>query len=176
VQLSIRIWLITALFLISGSVTMVLAEQHCDDGKPLSIRSYEQHIDGVVIDRQKGLMWMRCAYGQQWSAGRCKRHAETFTWREAQMEIAKFNENGGAFGFTDWRLPTLDEMLSITIPECEKPALDLGAFPDAPITAYWTSTPDPIYPPGVILVHFINGHVYMGNRSVAWVMRLVRRS
>jgi hypothetical protein len=48
-------------------------------------------------------------------------------------------------------------------------------FPDAPITAYWTTTPDPVYPPGVMLVHFVNGRAYMGNRSVAWSMRLVRQ-
>lgn len=164
-------WVLIALLFIPGSLPVAFAEQSCDPGEPTAA---VRLLDGVAIDRRSGLMWMRCAYGQRWDAGHCERHAETFTWREAQVEIARFNEQGGAFGFTDWRLPTVAEMLSIVVPGCEEPALNIRVFPNAPITAYWTTTPDPVYPPGVMLVHFVNGRAYMGNRSVAWSMRLVR--
>ena len=172
VRLLFRAYIISVFLSISGLSKPAFAGQSCSTEGRGGV--FEQRDDGIAIDRQSGLMWMRCAFGQQWNAGRCEHNAETFTWNEARMEIARFNEQGGRFGYADWRLPTIDELQSIVEPGCEEPALDTQVFPDAPVTAYWTSTPDPVYAPGVMLVHFVNGRVYMGNRSVNWAMRLVR--
>lgn len=171
-SLTFRAGIMSVFLSISGFSAAVLAGQYCSgEGQD---RAFELRDDGIAVDRQSGLMWMRCAFGQHWNAGRCEHNAETFTWKEAQMEIARFNDQGGAYGFSDWRLPTIEELQRIVVPGCEEPALDTRVFPDAPVTAYWTSTPDPVYAPGVMLVHFVNGRVYMGNRSVTWAMRLVR--
>ena len=174
VTLTFRVQIFTVFLAIVAIAMPAFAEQYCSDEG--HARSFEQRDDGIAIDRQRGLMWMRCAYGQRWNAGRCEHNAETFTWKEAQMEIARFNDEGGAYGFIDWRLPTIEELQSLVVPGCEDPALDTRVFPDAPVTAYWTSTFDPVYEPGVMLVHFVNGRVYMGNRAVHWAMRLVRQS
>lgn len=171
-SLTFRACILTLFLSFLGFFTTVDAGQLCSSEEVGS--AFELRDDGIAVDRQSGLMWMRCAFGQQWTAGRCEHNAETFNWKEAQMEIVRFNEQGGAYGYTDWRLPTIEELQSLVLPGCEEPALDTRVFPDAPVTAYWTSTPDQAYEPGVMLVHFINGHVYMGNRSVNWVMRLVR--
>lgn len=151
-----------------------IAEQVCKPTNAGNIaRQFDTTREGVVIDKQ-GLMWMRCALGQQWATGRCVRSHESYTFREAQDYINEYNSRGGAFGFADWRLPTLAELLSIVEPACHAPAANRNVFPEAPVTAFWTSTLDPAYAQGVMLVHFVNGRVYMGNRSVAWSVRLVR--
>lgn len=170
--LRMRACLVPGFLFISVLSTAVFAGQSCRGQEPGHV--FETRDDGIAIDKQSGLMWMRCAFGQRWHAGRCERQAEIFTWNEARVEISRFNADGGVFGFNDWRLPTITELQSIVVPGCEEPALDTAVFPDAPITAYWSSTPDPDYEPGVMLVHFVNGRIYMGNRAVHWAMRLVR--
>jgi hypothetical protein len=117
---------------------------------------------------------MRCALGQQWQSPDCVPLYDEFSWVEARMTVAQFNREGGAYSFSDWRLPTLDELLTIVEPRCDSPALDVRVFPRAPITGYWTATPDPDYADGAMLVHFYNGRGYMGNRSQDWAVRLVR--
>jgi len=129
---------------------------------------------GLVKDVRTGLTWMRCAMGQRWQSETCTLSNERYNLSEAQLAIEQFNSEGGAFGFSDWRLPTVEELLTLVDSRCEEPALNMGIFPQAPITAFWSSTADADYPDGAMLVHFVNGHRYMGNRSVAWAVRLVR--
>jgi hypothetical protein len=156
-------------------IPVVSADSNCTDIQASAPKPVYDHGDnGAAIDRRSGLMWMRCAFGQQWQANRCTGRAETLTWREVELEISRFNEQGGAMSYNDWRIPTVEELLSLVIPGCYEPALDIRTFPDTPVTAFWTSTTDPAYQPGMMLVHFVNGRVYMGNRSVAWPVRLVR--
>lgn len=129
---------------------------------------------GTVKDTRSGLTWMRCALGQTWQSQTCVPLYERLNWREAELTIDQLNRQGGIFEHNDWRLPTMAELLMIVDSRCDRPALDVRVFPRAPITAYWTSTPDPDYSSGAMLVHFVNGRAYMGNRSLAWAVRLVR--
>ena len=141
-----------------------------------STRAIEPHFiinGGTVKDTRSGLIWMRCALGQQWQSETCVPLYDRLSWRESELMIDQLNHQGGAFGRQEWRLPTVAELLTIVDRFCEKPALDRRVFPRAPNTAYWASTPDPAYAAGAMLVHFINGHAYMGNRSLAWAVRLV---
>jgi len=135
---------------------------------------FDLRQQGVAIDKRNGLMWMRCTLGQQWRDGTCSQVYETFNWRDAHIAIADLNAGGGAFGHRDWRLPSLAELRTLVAPDCYYPALDILAFPLAPVTGYWSSTADPDYVSGKMLVHFLNGRTYMSNRSAVWTVRLVR--
>jgi hypothetical protein len=68
---------------------------------------YEENTiedDKVVIDHATGLMWHQ--------SGSFK----NLSWKRAKKWVVKLNENGYA-GFKDWRLPTLEETVSLLGPE-----------------------------------------------------------
>lgn len=58
------------------------------------------HRDGVVLDRTTGLMWQQAASPQQ------------MVYRLAMEWINSLNKRGYA-GFNDWRLPTLEEAITL---------------------------------------------------------------
>ncbi len=56
--------------------------------------------DKVVIDHATGLMWHQSG------------SSVNISWKRSKNWVTKLNENGYA-GFTDWRLPTLEETVSL---------------------------------------------------------------
>ena len=91
--------------------------------------------DGTVLDQQTGLMWFKNG----------KSTMGAIAWEEA-----------GAFcgglkfaGYSDWRLPTKDEMATILDTHNQSPALPLKSPFENVVTFldYWTET-DHIYGPG----------------------------
>ncbi|MBU0655280.1 MAG: DUF1566 domain-containing protein [Gammaproteobacteria bacterium] len=117
---------------------------------------YIVHGDsGTVTDKKTGLMWKRCPEGK--SGQHCdKGSAKIYGWDKITMEL----DNGISFGgYDDWRLPTFDEVLTLVWCESgtlevdiwevyctikpgdwQKPAIDLGAFPNAYFSnGYWVS-------------------------------------
>lgn len=80
----------------------------------------------------------------------------------------------GLCGAHDWRIPTVDELLSIIANDRYGPAVDTAFFPDSVPTWYWSSTPYPYGPGGAWLVHFGHGYVYGDSKAAAAHVRLVR--
>jgi hypothetical protein len=70
--------------------------------------------DGIATDTETGLTWLRFAHGQTWQNNTTMGEAEwTDGWKPA-FEVAKqFNTQGGYAGFTDWRLPAIDELKTL---------------------------------------------------------------
>jgi len=71
------------------------------------IHDYEKqtlHGDKVVIDKTTGLMWQQSGSD------------DYITYAKARKYIDKLNTNSFA-GFTDWRLPTLEEAMSLMAPK-----------------------------------------------------------
>lgn len=107
--------------------------------------------DGTATDTMTGLIWARCAEGQQWSdvSGTCGGTAATFDWQAAlQVAADKAATDPG------WRLPNIKELASIVEYQCFSPAINLEIFPNAPDSpptnwgangtpelGYWSSTP-----------------------------------
>ena len=79
--------------------------------------------DGTVTDASTGLMW------QQAEAG-------AMNWEAALV----YCENLELAGHDDWRLPNLNELLSIVDYELYDPAIDTTFFPGAMSSEYWSST------------------------------------
>jgi hypothetical protein len=107
--------------------------------------------DGTIVDKLTGLMWTKDA-----------NLAGFKTWQEALDYVASMNSgNIENFGYTDWRLPNINELESLIDADQCSPALPKGdPFNNVQsYTNYWSSTT-------------YAGHtshawcVYMGNGSV----------
>jgi hypothetical protein len=78
------------------------------NGKPLdyTTNDYQDNRDGTITDHATGLMWQKGG------------SEEGITYYNAKDYIIKLNRDRFA-GFSDWRLPTTPELLSLVEPERE---------------------------------------------------------
>ncbi|KRG54081.1 DUF1566 domain-containing protein [Stenotrophomonas nitritireducens] len=91
---------------------------------------FTQHADGVVYEPARDLHWT-----QDDVAGGRMTHAD------ALAAVAKLNAE--AFGgFTDWRLPEVEELFLLADRSRCSPAIDITAFPTCQSDWYWTATDD----------------------------------
>lgn len=115
---------------------------------------------GMVTDQRTGLTWSQ----ENVPGGERK-------WAEAQKACIEF-ELGG---FSDWRLPSIRELLTIVDYERHEPAIDIAFKCDS--AWYWTSTP---YhgSPGVVawVVSFGSGNASWLNQDYGYLVRAVRSS
>ncbi|MCI5228088.1 MAG: DUF1566 domain-containing protein, partial [Candidatus Electrothrix sp. AX2] len=122
-----RIFLL--LICLSLAIT-VHAEQTCrTDFIPASTPDSQlvDNGDGTVTDSKTGLMWKQCLEGL--SGSDCATgSAESFTWQEALQQPGVINHAGGFAGYTDWRLPNINELISIVEEQCYNPAINLNRF------------------------------------------------
>ncbi len=92
----------------------------------INLPSYTDNGDGTVTDRVTGLMWQKVDAGET-------------TWENAVARSAAVNTGG----YTDWRLPTPTELVSLAHYNAGNPAAVNGAFfPNHPAGAaeyWWTS-------------------------------------
>jgi hypothetical protein len=65
--------------------------------------------DGLVIDIDNNLMWMRCEFGQTWNGVYCEGKAERLKFDEAQSTAKRTNYGG----YSNWRVPTIQEINSL---------------------------------------------------------------
>ena len=138
--------------------------------------------DDVAIDTETHLMWCRYAVGQSWQAGQVVGEVERMMWDKAMECAEAFNKNIRCGGFSDWRLPTIDELKSL-IDNNHSPTINPTVFPNTPKggffnfkAAFWSSSPYVGGPSYAWSVNFFNGYVNYYLRSNALPVRLVRAS
>lgn len=130
------------LLMLLSAVAPALAEQRCDTSRyPLSAPTerFTDNGDGTVTDTSSGLMWMRCAVGQDWTGGTCAGEALAFSWSAAEAAAAAVNRSGDRF-FNDWRVPGLRDLAMIVERECQNPRINLTVFPNTAPVFFWTSS------------------------------------
>lgn len=136
---------IPLLLLLLPGLTAALAEQRCDTSQhPLSspTERFTDNGDGTVTDTASGLMWMRCALGQDWTGGTCNGDAQRYAWASTQPAADAVNASGEHF-FSDWRVPGLRDLAMIVERECQNPRINLTVFPNTASAFFWTqSTPE----------------------------------
>jgi Protein of unknown function (DUF1566) len=110
-------------------------EQH--HREHVSLAGYVENGDGTVTDVKTHLMWMQCAQGQ--TGPQCEGVVLQYTWDLAMRIPETVNRRGGFAGYTDWRLPNLQELQSL-IRMDSHPTICLDAFPNAPEALFWSST------------------------------------
>lgn len=112
----------------------------------------------AVYDRTTGLTWSRGNVG-----GKRLEHAAA----------AKACADLTLAGRSDWRLPTIQELLSIVDYSKHGPAIDVGVF-DCESAWYWTSTPCAWAAGAAWIVYFVDGHSLYDGRDYAYCVRAVR--
>ncbi len=130
--------------------------------------------NGTATQTATGLMWKRCHENN--TGDRCSSGgAVFFTWEEA-LNAA---QNEVFAGHSDWRLPSVKELMSITEYSCTDPALNFTVFPSRfpDDQRYWSSTPfistngndDRAYS-----LRILNGLPLVALRTETFMVRFVR--
>lgn len=142
-------------------------------GKPAKTKpsaasgSYTINGDGTVTDTKMGLMWKQCSEGR--SGAECSvGTAAAYKWGDA---MSKFGSSVSFAGYSDWRIPSLDELSTLIYCSNGKPweearaggcrdnsrypVIDQQSFPNTELAGYWSSTP--------------GGRVAFGAWDGAWV-------
>lgn len=115
-----------------------IAQQICNEAIPLTApdNRFVIHEDGTVSDLATGLMWMRCALGQSSAESTCEGDARTFSWSGALQS----STTSTFAGYSDWHLPNIKELASITEDACSSPSINENVFPNTDNQFYWSST------------------------------------
>lgn len=137
--------------------------------KPDSI--YQINSDGTVLDLQTNLLWQRCSLGQSWDANTstCIGTASTHTWQQALALTSNLA------GFTDWRLPNIKELASLTDLARSNPAINSTIFPNTVSSIYWSGSAVAFDGSGAWTLHFYNGgDLNDDSKGNDYYVRLVR--
>lgn len=86
--------------------------------------SLRDNADGTVTDEKTGLIWQKIASDQ------------AMTWEQALKYCGELK----LAGQTDWRLPNIKELRSLSDNRKVEPSLDKTFFPKAQPASYWSST------------------------------------
>ncbi|WP_097111430.1 DUF1566 domain-containing protein [Arsukibacterium tuosuense] len=124
------------------------------------------HENGTTTHLPTGLIWMRCAVGQDWNGETCIGDAMGMDWPQA-LQTAKDHDFAG---YSDWRVPDYKELNSILELACFSPAINLTVFPNTPASNltiapnnppswFWSSSVslNAMYAPKPRFVGFSNG-------------------
>ena len=142
---------------------------------------------GTYFDTELQLLWTRCAFGQEWTmAGDCGGVAQMLTLAQAQLIAAEYQLNG----YDDWRLPSVDELLSIVScagadsqsswdsGQCQDNAFALAVgnqlFPNNPVGVYWSQSQSPERSYFNQAVEPASGKIHHVDKAYSYYLLLVR--
>ena len=122
---------------------------------------FSDSSEGCVLDRSTGLTWSK----DNVPGGR-------MNWVKAKEACAALRLGG----FSDWRLPTVQELLTLVDYERHDPAIDTEHFA-CESAWYWTATPAHSSPGAFAwFVYFYHGGSRWGNQGLDAHVRAVRAS
>jgi len=127
-------------------------------GSGFSNQFSPDQIDGVIIDHASGRMWQRSG------------SLIAVTYSEAQAYVDSLNKNQFA-GFNDWRLPTLEEAMSLMEPKRQG---DLYIDPVFDRNQPWIWTADKTGAGAAWYVNFNDGNCYRNDLNLNDYVRAVR--
>lgn len=117
-------------------------------------KRFELFDNIVVVDHQTGLMWQAA-------------HTQSMTWDQAKDYATKLD----CGGFKNWRLPTIEELITLINFKKHSPASD---FPNMPLGTFWSSSSNVYYPTNAWNVNFYYGYVDNFSKANSIVARCVR--
>ena len=113
--------------------------------------------DGTISDTKTRLMWRKDG------------SKERLTYAQAEEFIAELNREE----WTDWRLPTIEELFSLVDFTKREPAVN--PMFECEKASYWSSTPVAGYSNLAWIVYFYDGNVNNNNRSNRYFVRPCRQ-
>lgn len=119
---------------------------------------FVDHGDGTVTDTVTGLDWQQAEV------------ESAMTWEEALA----YAEGLLLAGQTDWRLPSIKELRSLSDDGFVRPSIDRHCFPGMRSSPYWSSTSQVNRPTRAWYVDFDSGLVTYAEKSVGQCVRCVR--
>lgn len=123
-----------------------------------SATRFESGID-TVTDIGSGLMWSHTL-----GSG---------NFKKAEKVVAEANQKKLG-GFSDWRLPTVEELFCLSDRSRYSPAINTDFFPDTKSDWYWSSSSSAIDSDGAWIVTFYDGYSFRVYRSGTAFVRAVR--
>ncbi len=148
--------------ILAVAASLCAQDERSSEATPVVVTGLSERLEisgSVVTDHKTGLMWTRSNVG-----------GKRFTWGEAK----KWGSDIG--GYADWRLPTIQELLSIVDYErASGPTINPVFECDA--SWYWTSTPVASSPSDYAwVVSFNLGYSSWYDQSGEGFVRAVRSS
>ena len=139
-------------------------------------------VDGTVLasgaanwacvrDNVTGLIWEK-----KTTAGGYQDYRSVYRWNGVSGYINSLNSNKFC-GYTDWRLPFIDELLSLVDYSRNGPAVDKQYFPNTNIDKYYWSASERVSLQGSTYAYFVNfstGYQSSDLKTNSLVVRLVR--
>ena len=168
-----------------------MPEQRSQNSSPLPPEQpYHNHGDGTLTDLSTDLQWMRCSLGQKWTGATCAGSADEMTW-DSIMPNGEQKTWPKFAGFSDWRVPTIDELKTliycssgqpdywkVTNSFCQggfgSPTIASEAFPNTPSIWFWSASPYANGSDSAWGVDFYYGSVNDGIKGNYRAVRLVR--
>jgi len=102
--------------------------------KMSSTDNLKDNGDGTITDNNTGLMWSQST--ADLNNDGVIDSIDEMTWKEALL----YCENLNKADYSDWRLPSIKELCSITDPSRSNPAVNTDFFIDTVSDLYWSST------------------------------------
>jgi len=141
-----------------------------DAQHPCNPQSYTSLAGGIMVqDNVTGLVWEN-----KTDDGSIHDKDNTYNWQDAQDVFIAALNNDNFGGYSDWRLPTINELSFIRNLDTYDPSINTDYFPNTMVSSdYWSSTTyagDPSY---AWLVDFYDGDVLHYGKSYNYV-RAVR--
>ena len=166
----------------SGSVVACAGTGHDGETQTGAALAFVDNGDGTITDLNTGLVWEKKS-----DDGSIHDKDRAYMWKNAfAVHVAGLNDPNAPFaGYTDWRVPNYEELLSILDLE-ELPALDpvfnTGCVPACTVLTcsctrsyrYWSSSSGASGTPGAYNVLFNDGIVVYGNWTISHHVRAVR--
>jgi len=129
-----------------------------DGSYPKNPMSFTDNLDSTVTDNNTGLMWQQNV------------DAVTRTWDVAGTYCTGLTTGG----YTDWRLPNENELMSIVDYGTFNPSINTTLFPGTVASCCWSSTPYAGNVTHAWHVYFLNGVVSYYFKTSSYYVRCVR--
>jgi len=118
--------------------------------------------EGVYVDKEAGLMWQDAVYDDR-SDGAYKKDVSACK-AGSLSHAANYCESSNMGGYNDWRLPTSDEMMTVSVKK--------DVFQDNRGADFWTSTP--AVKSKYYVVYSVDGYRYARDPKQSNYIRCVR--